>query len=177
MRKEIILGGGCFWCLEAVFQRVKGVVSVQSGYAGGHMEQPDYRSVCAETSGHAEVVKIEYNSDCIQLNTLLDIFFTIHDPTSLNRQGNDQGTQYRSVIYYNVAADKAVIDARINHYQTQFTQPIVTEVRSQQTFWPCEDYHNNYFNHHQQQPYCHLVIGEKIDKLKRYFENDYQGIQ
>lgn len=171
MMASIVLGGGCFWCLEAVYQRVKGVSSVQSGYSGGHVDNPDYRSVCAETTGHAEVVQVEYDDSVISLSELLDIFFTIHDPTTLNQQGNDRGTQYRSIALYESDEDKQVIEQVMEDKAKDFTSPIVTEVKSLETFWPAETAHDNYYNNNSSQPYCQIVVGSKVAKLKQYFSD------
>jgi len=166
---SIVLGGGCFWCLEAVFQRVKGVSAVKSGYAGGHTENPEYREVCAESTGHAEVVKVEYNESVISLKELLNIFFIVHDPTTLNLQGNDRGTQYRSIILPTSDDELAVIKSAIEDAQAHYADKIVTQIEKLQTFWPAETYHDNYYNQNQQQPYCQLVVGEKVAKLHKYF--------
>ena len=168
---SIVLGGGCFWCLEAVYQRVKGVSSVQSGYSGGHVDNPDYRSVCAETTGHAEVVQVEYDDSVISLSELLDIFFTIHDPTTLNQQGNDRGTQYRSIALYESNEDKQVIEQVMEDKAKDFSSPIVTEVKSLETFWSAETAHDNYYNNNSSQPYCQIVVGSKVAKLKQYFSD------
>ncbi len=167
----IILGGGCFWCLEAVFQRVKGVSKVVSGYSGGAMENPDYKTVCNGSSGHAEVVEITYDESQITLSQLLEIFFTIHDPTTLNRQGNDIGPQYRSIVFYQNEQQKSVIEEAIQQAQEDYRDPIVTQVEPQQVFWPAEEYHHNYFNNNSNQPYCQVVVGEKVQKLYRYFSD------
>jgi len=165
--ENIILGGGCFWCLEAVFQRLKGVESVQSGYAGGHVKNPAYREVCNGTTGHAEVIKIEYNPEEISLDTLLKIFFTTHDPTTLNRQGNDVGTQYRSVIYFKNEDEQKVIAKFIENVAKDYwTNPIVTEVEIEPTFYPAEEYHDDYYNQNNSNPYCFVVINPKINKIK-----------
>ncbi len=167
----IILGGGCFWCLEAVYQRVKGVSKVVSGYCGGAMENPDYKSVCNGTSGHAEVVQITYDESKITLAQLLDIFFTIHDPTTLNRQGNDIGTQYRSIVFYQSEPEKAVIEQTVQAAQEDYRDPIVTQVEPQQVFWPAEEHHHNYYNNNSSQPYCQVVVGQKVEKLYQYFSD------
>ncbi len=170
--QSIVLGGGCFWCLEAVFQRVNGVSQVVSGYSGGEVDEPDYKSVCNESTGHAEVVDVTFDDAIISLEQILEIFFTIHDPTTLNRQGNDIGTQYRSVVYYRDDIQKTVVMAMIETLQPEFKQPIVTEVKELEKFWPAENYHQNYFNENSSQPYCQLVVGSKVQKLYQYF-SDY----
>ncbi|NVJ48854.1 MAG: peptide-methionine (S)-S-oxide reductase MsrA [Gammaproteobacteria bacterium] len=167
---SIILGGGCFWCLEAVFQRVNGVTSVKSGYAGGHVDNPNYRDVCAETTGHAEVVAVEFDESIIGLDEILTIFFTIHDPTTLNRQGNDIGTQYRSVIV-TTKEQRPVVEQALTQAAKQYAEPIVTEVLAPTRFWPAENYHDNYYNQNSQQPYCQIVVGEKVAKLNQYFKD------
>jgi peptide-methionine (S)-S-oxide reductase len=168
---RLILGGGCFWCLEAVFQRVKGVTQVIPGYCGGTLEKPDYKTVCSGTSGHAEVVEITYDESIISLAQLLEIFFTIHDPTTLNRQGNDIGPQYRSIVFYQNEQQKLEIEKAIQRAQADYREPIVTQVVPQQTFWPAEEYHHNYFNNNSNQPYCQVVVGQKIEKLYCYFSD------
>lgn len=167
----IVLGGGCFWCLEAVFQRVKGVGKVVSGYCGGAMENPDYKTVCSGSSGHAEVVEVTFDESQITLSQLLEIFFTIHDPTTLNRQGNDIGPQYRSIVFFQNEQQKSVIEEAIQQAQEDYRNPIVTQVEPQQVFWPAEEYHHNYFNNNSSQPYCQVVVGEKVQKLYRYFSD------
>ena len=165
------LGGGCFWCLEAAFEQLAGVVSVVSGYCGGDDEKPSYRSVCAGTSGHAEVVQIVFDPARIGYRELLEIFFAIHDPTSINRQGNDLGTQYRSVIFTHSDEQRAVAESLIAELDGQalWTAAIVTEVLPEQYFYPAEDYHQHYFSRNTQQPYCQLVIAPKLAKLRQTF--------
>jgi peptide-methionine (S)-S-oxide reductase len=171
MMKSIVLGGGCFWCLEAVYQRVRGVESVQSGYSGGHVDNPDYRSVCSESTGHAEVVEVKYKDSEISLAELLDIFFTIHDPTTLNQQGNDRGTQYRSIALFESDDDKQVVEQVMQDKAKDFSSPIVTEVKPLEKFWPAETAHDNYYNNNANQPYCQIVVGSKVAKLKQYFSD------
>lgn len=166
------LGGGCFWCLEAVFQRVKGVNAVVSGYAGGHTRNPNYTEICTGTSGHAEVVQLTYDPSQITYAALLDVFFEIHDPTTLNRQGNDVGTQYRSVIYYHDTAQQQAAEqciAQLGSTGLGITQPIVTQVLPIPVFYPAEPYHQDYFNQHRNQPYCHMVVNPKVQKLLKRF--------
>lgn len=166
-----ILGGGCFWCLEAVFREVAGVRSVQSGYAGGRLESPSYRQVCAGDSGHAEVVRVEFDPALIDYGTVLEIFFAIHDPTTPDRQGNDVGPQYRSVIFTTTAAQHetaARLVARLNEDDV-FGQPVVTEVEAAPVFWPAEAEHHHYFAHHGDEPYCRYVIAPKLAKFRARF--------
>lgn len=166
-----VFAGGCFWCLEAVFQRVKGVSKVTSGYAGGQLKNPTYEQVGGGRSGHAEVVKLEYNSDEISFQTLLEIFFTIHDPTTLNRQGNDVGTQYRSAIFYtsNMQKQQALQYIQKLTDEGEYVDPIVTQVVPLEAFYSAEEYHQDYYNQNQQQPYCQLVISPKIKKFEHKF--------
>ena len=162
------LGGGCFWCLEAVYERVAGVRSVVSGYAGGHVPSPSYEAVCAGITGHVEVVQLEFDPTVISYRDLLEIFFTIHDPTTLNRQGPDSGTQYRSAIYTHDAEQQAVATALIAEFEADavFPRPVVTEVTPLDTFWPAEAYHQQYFRRHPAQAYCAAVIAPKVAKLR-----------
>ena len=169
MKEETItLGGGCFWCVEAAYQRVPGVVSVESGYAGGASTNPTYDEVCSGASGHAEVVQITFDSVKTDLATLLKFFWVVHDPTTLNRQGADIGTQYRSVIYYRDAAQKAVIDEQIQALEAAkvFSAPIVTEVSPLPEYFSAEAYHQNYYNLNPTQGYCAHVIAPKLEKLE-----------
>lgn len=164
--KTIVLGGGCFWCIEAVYQQVKGVEKVVSGYAGGDTPNPTYHN----HSHHAEVVQVTYDEAKIQLPTLLDIFFHVHNPTTLNFQGNDYGEQYRSIVLCGedevVVAEQAKSDA-----QKDWDDPIVTEIKVLDTFYPAEDYHQNYYNQNQSAPYCQVVINPKLQKFKERFLN------
>ena len=171
MTEKAILGGGCFWCLEAVYQRVQGVQHVISGYAGGHVENPSYEAVCSESTGHAEVVLIEFDPTRITYRQLLEIFFVIHDPTTLNYQGNDVGTQYRSVIYALNEQQLQIANALVKELgeQRQFPDPIVTEVSMAPVFYPAEDYHQNYYRNHPFQGYCMAVVGPKVSKFKKTF--------
>lgn len=163
-----ILAGGCFWCTEAVFAQLDGVGRVESGYIGGHMPDPDYRSVCAGTTGHAEAIRIIFDPDRISYGDLLDIFFATHDPTQLNRQGNDVGTQYRSAIFPVDAAQEAVARAGINRAQVEWPHPIVTTIEPMATWYPAEDYHQDYWvGEGQRNPYCLAVIPPKLAKLKK----------
>ncbi len=170
IEKRIVLGGGCFWCTEAVFQRVKGVISVVSGYAGGNRPNPNYQMICTGVSGYAEIVDIKYDADVISLSELLDIFFVIHNPTTLNAQGADKGTQYRSVIYYENDSDHDIINSAIYKNQKNFQEPIVTEVSSlPEVVYPAEDYHQNYYEQNSSQGYCQAVIAPKIQKFMTQF--------
>ena len=162
-----VLGGGCFWCMEGVFERVPGVKAVVNGYAGGHGSNPTYEEVCAHTTGHAEVVRIEYDPAQVTYGHLLDVFWQAHDPTSLNRQGADEGPQYRSIILYADDAQKAAAEKSKIAAQAELSRPIVTEIVSLQKFWPAEDYHQHYFAKHPNQGYCALVIRPKIAKLQK----------
>jgi len=167
--KKATLGGGCFWCLEAVYENVKGVKDVVSGYAGGHTENPDYRSVCSGQTGHAEVVQITYDPDQISYKELLEIFWHIHDPTTLNRQGADVGTQYRSIILYHDDEQKREAEASRAEAQKRFRDPIVTEIVPLEKFWPAEAYHQDYFKNNPYQGYCQAVVAPKVEKFKTHF--------
>lgn len=165
------LGGGCFWCLEAVFDNLSGVTSVESGYTGGQTANPTYEDICTGTTGHAEVVRITFDPAVISFREILDVFFTIHDPTTLNRQGNDRGTQYRSVIYYHSSAQKETAEklvAELNQ-KNEWGSPLVTEVTPEVTYYPAEDYHQEYFEHHPNQPYCMMVVAPKVAKANEKF--------
>ena len=165
------LGGGCFWCLEAVFEEVGGIESVVSGYCGGHTERPDYRSVCGGETGHAEVVRLAFDPGVISFADLLRIFFVIHDPTTRNRQGNDIGTQYRSVIFCHSPEQRATAQAVIAETQAAdlWPDPIVTELRDEARFHPAEDYHQHYFARNPEQAYCRIVVAPKVAKLRKHF--------
>lgn len=165
------LAGGCFWCLEAVYQQLKGVEKVVSGYAGGHVRNPTYQQVCNGTTGHAEVVQITYNPQVVSYRDLLDVFFTIHDPTTLNRQGNDVGTQYRSAIYYHTPEQQQVAEQTIRDVAAEgiWNNPIVTEVEPLDVFYPAEDYHQNYYVDNPNQGYCRVVIAPKVAKFRQKY--------
>lgn len=171
--EKATLGGGCFWCLEAVYEMVEGVTGVKSGYAGGHVESPTYEQVCTGTTGHAEVVQVEYDPDVISYAELLEIFFGIHDPTTLDRQGNDVGPQYRSAIFTH--SDEQAETARTVRAAVDddgpWDDPVVTEVQPLQTFYPAEDYHDEYFRRNGTQPYCQVVIAPKVAKFRNRFKN------
>jgi peptide-methionine (S)-S-oxide reductase len=160
------LGGGCFWCVEAVFEKRDGVKSVTSGYAGGQTDKPTYKAVCSGATGHAEVVQIEFDPEKISYERLLEIFWQAHDPTTLNRQGADAGTQYRSIILHHNAAQKEAAEKSKQTAQWQFTEPIVTQIAPLTKFFPAEDYHQDYFRRNPQAPYCAVVIRPKLEKLK-----------
>jgi peptide-methionine (S)-S-oxide reductase len=163
------VGGGCFWCTEAVFQNLRGVKSVKSGYAGGHVENPTYQQVCTATTGHAEVIQIAYDPAVISYEDLLEVFFTTHDPTTPNRQGNDVGPQYRSVIFYHDAEQERIARDVINSVNDRriWNHPIVTEVSPLPTFYPAEAYHDDYFARNSGQPYCQVIIEPKVAKLRK----------
>jgi peptide-methionine (S)-S-oxide reductase len=165
------LGGGCFWCLDAVFEELKGVVSVESGYAGGHVANPDYEQVSSGTTGHAEVVQITFDPRVVSRDVVLQAFFTIHDPTTLNRQGNDVGTQYRSIAFYRNAEQKAAIEKAIAAAGQEWHGKIVTEVGPFTQFYKAENYHQEYFKLHGEQPYCQLVVAPKVAKFRKLFHN------
>ncbi len=167
--EKALLGGGCFWCIEAVYRRVKGVKSAVSGYAGGVMPDPDYRSVCSGTTGHAEVVEITFDPEAISYEDILRIFWEIHDPTTLNRQGADTGTQYRSVIYYYDERQKRIAEASVAEAQKRFADPIVTELSPAPAFYPAEAYHQNYYDLNSGQGYCQVVIAPKLRKFMTKF--------
>jgi peptide-methionine (S)-S-oxide reductase len=169
--QKALLGGGCFWCIEAVYNRVKGVESAISGYAGGPNPNPSYREVCEGTTGHAEVVQITFDADIISFSELLDIFWEIHDPTTLNCQGADRGTQYRSVIYYYDDEQKAAAIASAGAVQEQFRDPIVTELSPAPAFYAAEGYHQNYYSLNPSQGYCQAVIAPKVQKFMRKFSD------
>lgn len=169
--EQITFGGGCFWCVESCFNMLKGVESGISGYSGGHKDNPTYQEVCTGETGHAEVVQITYHPDLISYEQLMDVFFFLHDPTQLNRQGNDIGTQYRSVIYYKNDAEKAKAEEAIKTSQEsgRWEGTYVTELSPFEKFWPAEQYHQGYYNENPTQPYCSAVVGPKIQKFKKYF--------
>ena len=172
MSETLVLGGGCFWCVESVYQNVTGVENVETGYAGGNTKNPTYETICSGTTGHAEVVKITFNPETISLTEILEIFFIVsHDPTTLNRQGNDVGTQYRSIILWSspeqLETAKTVVD-KLNNEKV-FNGKIVTELKELTDYYPAEEYHQNYFKKNPMQPYCLFSIPPKLAKLKKYF--------
>jgi peptide-methionine (S)-S-oxide reductase len=165
------LGGGCFWCLEAVYERVEGVTGVRSGYAGGDRPEPSYQEVCSGTTGHAEVAEVRFDPEVIGYREILEIFFAIHDPTTLNRQGADVGTQYRSVVFHHTEAQKEAAEALVRELEAEgvWDAPIVTEIAPLDTFWPAEDYHQEYFRRNPYQPYCQVVVAPKVAKFRQRF--------
>ncbi len=167
----ITLGAGCFWCVEAIFQDIKGVESVVSGYAGGNIKNPSYKEVCAGTTGHAEVCQLTYDPEVVSLGKILEVFWQTHDPTTLNRQGADVGTQYRSAIFYHTEAQKETATDLFNKLDDAgaFVNPIVTEITEFTDFYPAEDYHQDYFDINGTQPYCRAVISPKVEKFKKTF--------
>jgi len=172
MNMEVItLGGGCFWCLEAVYDEIRGVQSVESGYMGGHVENPTYKEVCGGDTGHAEVVHVRFDPAVVTCRELLEVFFTIHDPTTRNRQGNDVGTQYRSAIFYHCEQQKRLAEEVIAEFNREqlFRDPIVTEVVPAETFYPAEDYHQEYYRNNPYQSYCLFVVDPKVHKFREKF--------
>ena len=165
------LAGGCFWCLEAVFDEMKGVLSVDSGYSNGHVANPSYRDVCTGSTSHAEVVRITFDPSVISFRDILNVFFAIHDPTTLNRQGGDVGTQYRSAIFYHNPEQKETADTLISELNEQkiWNSPIVTEVTAVDNFSIAEDYHQEYFARNQNQPYCQAVVAPKVSKFRKHY--------
>jgi peptide-methionine (S)-S-oxide reductase len=165
------LGGGCFWCLEAVYDELHGVESVESGYAGGAVKNPSYREVCAGTTGHAEVVQVQFDPQVISFKEILQVFFTIHDPTTLNRQGADVGSQYRSAIFYHSPEQKATAEEVIRAITAAgvWRNPIVTEVTPFTNYFPAEEYHQEYFANNPYQPYCQVVVAPKVSKFRQQF--------
>ncbi|MEQ1861871.1 MAG: peptide-methionine (S)-S-oxide reductase MsrA [Chthoniobacteraceae bacterium] len=163
--ERITFGGGCFWCIEAVFQRLIGVKSVASGYAGGNVKNPTYEAICTGTTGHAEVVQLEFDPQKISFDKLLEVFWAAHDPTTLNRQGADRGTQYRSVIFYENDAQKLAAEKSKAGAKAEFSDPIVTEIGPLKIFYKAEAYHQNYYNQNTGQGYCRAVIQPKLQKL------------
>jgi len=170
-REVATLAGGCFWCLEAVFDGLQGVESVESGYSNGKTANPTYKQVCNGDTGHAEVVRVTFDPKAISFREILDVFFAIHDPTTLNRQGNDAGTQYRSAIFYHSPEQKAQAESLIGELTAGkvFGKPIVTEVAPAQTFYVAEDYHQEYFAHNGAQPYCQFIVAPKVAKFRKQF--------
>ena len=171
MVKQAFFAGGCFWCTESIFQRVRGVIEIIPGYMGGHIKNPAYREVCNGNTGHTETIKIRYDQNLVSYSELLEIFFLTHDPTTLNRQGNDVGTQYRSAIFYSNSEEKAQIEDCIDrlHREGVFENPIITEINNECPFYGAEPIHRDYYNRNTEQPYCQFVITPKIKKLKSIF--------
>lgn len=169
-----VFGGGCFWCMEAEFQRIPGVISVTSGFAGGHTENPSYEQVCTGDTGHAEVTRIEFDPQKVSYEKLLHYFWDAHDPTTLNRQGADEGTQYRSIILYNSEAQKDAAIKSKTEAQKNFKSPIVTEIVPLKKFYQAENYHQNYYNNNPYAPYCQVVIRPKVQKFEKELKQEKQ---
>lgn len=169
MTETIVLGGGCFWCTEAVFQQIRGVLKVESGYTGGSVHQPSYEQICTGQTGHAEVVRLTFDPALVSYRELLEVFFTIHDPTTLNRQGNDVGTQYRSAIYYHDEQQKKIAHEVVAAMAAVWDAPIVTEITMAPMFYIAEDYHQNYYRQHPEQGYCAFVVAPKVAKARQVF--------
>lgn len=165
-----IFGGGCFWCTEAVFKSLKGVEKVVSGYSGGDIPNPTYEAVSSGSTGHAEVIQITFDPQIISYKTLLEVFFKLHDPTTLNKQGNDEGTQYRSVIFYGNETQKSQAEDSKKEMQKNYDKPIVTKIEPLKEFYPAEDYHQEYYKRNSDQSYCQIIIDPKIQKLKKDFK-------
>ncbi|HCY43218.1 MAG TPA: peptide-methionine (S)-S-oxide reductase [Prolixibacteraceae bacterium] len=166
-------GGGCFWCTEAIFKSLKGVETVESGYSGGKLKNPTYKEICTGETGHAEVIQIVFNPKVISFNELLEVFWETHDPTTLNRQGADVGTQYRSVVFYHSPAQKAIAEkykAELNR-ENVFGKPVVTEISALEKFWPAEKYHQDYYENNSTQGYCQFVIVPKLQKFRKVFKD------
>lgn len=166
-----LLGGGCFWCVEAVYQRLKGVIHVESGYAGGHVKNPPYREICTKTTGHAEVILIKFDPQITSYKEILEVFFRTHNPTTLNQQGNDIGPQYRSAIFYYNERQQQIAESIKKDYAPKFwDDPIVTEITAFTNYYPAEDYHQNYFNNNRLQGYCVFVVQPKVNKFVKEFK-------
>ena len=172
------LGGGCFWCVEAPMKELRGVRGVTSGYAGGHVENPTYEQVCSETTGHAEVVQVEFDPDEITYRELLEVFFAIHDPTTVNRQGPDVGSQYRSAVFYHGEEQREVAEALIEEFEREGVyDEVVTEVEPLETFYEAEEYHQDYYEKNPNQPYCAVQIPPKLEKVREKFAGKIRGVQ
>ena len=169
--ETVTLGGGCFWCVEAVYQEMEGVIAVESGYMGGRLANPTYQQVCSGATGHVEVVQVKFDPAISSFLEILEVFFATHDPTSLDRQGDDVGVQYRSVIFYHGDVQRHAAEQAIRELNTEqiWPAPIVTEVRAAETFYPAEDYHRDYFRNHSSQPYCAYVVAPKVRKFREKF--------
>ncbi len=170
LRETATLGGGCFWCMEAAYQQLKGVISVTSGYAGGTTANPTYEEVCSGRTGHAEVVQVVFDPTAISYRDIIDFFWEAHNPTTRNRQGADVGSQYRSIILYANPEQKSIAEASLREAQKRFDQPIVTEIVPLAAFYQAEKYHQDYYNRNASSPYCRAVITPKLQKLKKYFQ-------
>lgn len=170
--KRAYFSGGCFWCTEAIYRRLKGVLSVKPGFSGGNIKNPSYKEVCTGRTGHAETVEVVYDSDKIEFKLLLEVFFNTHDPTTLNRQGNDIGTHYRSIVFYSNFKEKELIEDCIDYLNNnQYNNRIVTEVLEFDIFYQAEDYHENYYEQNKNQPYCNLVITPKVEKFEKKYKS------
>ncbi|WP_394699906.1 peptide-methionine (S)-S-oxide reductase MsrA [uncultured Draconibacterium sp.] len=171
--QKATLGGGCFWCTEAIYLELKGVVDVKPGYSGGHVKNPTYKQVCNGTTGHAEVVQITFDPEVVSFSEILEVFFMTHDPTTLNRQGNDVGPQYRSAIFYHNEEQKEVAERVIDLFEKEevYSRPIVTEVTKFDQFYIAEDYHINYYARNKTQGYCQFVVAPKLEKFKKIFKD------
>jgi len=165
------LGGGCFWCTEAVYQQLKGIIGVESGYTGGHIPDPSYEQICEGTTGHAEVVRLTFDPAVVSFREILEVFFTIHDPTTLNRQGSDVGTQYRSVIYYQTPEQQETAKHVICEMANVWDAPIVTELSPAETYYTAETYHQNYFRQNPMQGYCAFIVAPKVSKFRQIFRD------
>jgi methionine-S-sulfoxide reductase len=165
--ESIVLGGGCFWCMEAVFSTLEGIATITPGYAGGSVSDPSYREVCTGTTGHAEVVSVEYDPGKISLEDILEVFFLTHDPTSLNQQGADVGTQYRSIILYTSEQQRQKVEAFLEKSKGDYGKPVVTEVKALEHFYMAEEHHQRYYERNRNLPYCRLVISPKLEKLRK----------
>ncbi len=171
--EKAVFGGGCFWCIESIFDQIKGVAHAVSGYAGGKEENPTYKQVCSGATGHAEVIEVTFDPEIIAYAILVNIFFAIHDPTTLNRQGSDAGPQYRSIILYQSDIQKTAAEKVIKQVEAEkiFDNPVVTQIEKLEKFWPAEDYHQNYFRQNASQPYCQFVISPKVSKFRKKFSH------
>jgi peptide-methionine (S)-S-oxide reductase len=169
--ESIVLAGGCFWCTEAVFKQIRGVQAVESGYANGHVPNPSYEHVCSGDTGHAEVVRVDFDPSVVSLEKLLEVFFHTHDPTTLNRQGADVGTQYRSGIYFSNPVQEELAKSMVNQFNRDqlFGKTVVTEIQPLENYFPAENYHQNYFEQHPNQGYCAWVVGPKVEKFRKTF--------
>ena len=171
MIEQATLGGGCFWCIDVLFQKLRGVKKVVPGYAGGNTENPSYEVICSGKSGHAEVIQIYFDPQVVTYRELIEIFFTVHDPTTLNRQGNDVGTQYRSVVFYHNDNQKILAEEVMDNIGREgiWNNPLVTEISALDNFYPAEKYHQNYYNENTEQPYCQFVIAPKVAKFRKMY--------
>ena len=170
IEQKVVIGGGCFWCTEAIFRDIRGVKKVESGYAGGHVRNPTYKEVCSELTGHAEVIQITYDPDQVTFKDLITIHLITHDPTTLNRQGADKGTQYRSIIFYNSGEEKSMAESVISEIQQLYENPVVTELKPADVFYKAEEYHQDYFERNPDQGYCSIVIAPKVRKFKEKYK-------